>query len=384
MASSISGLKAGDPIHVAYGTRVELPNCSKKQVIAKIIQANLTTNEPMMAQISEYKIESITPKSLKEKIYLHYQYAKENPNDYKSLLKCVVACALSFSLFLASVAFVRYLFPKAIENILNGRMAVVMQQFRSHIVESFVLGSLPAGFLTVGIVKLYEIFSHLLQIGTSLAKFGKDPCELNCYLEQVNTSFPKDEKFSTLGNDSDDTFVRDPITLNDIKKEWANAPRFIKVGIYLFSLDSLLKQLFFKPLTNNQVSHPCENRPLTADEQEKLTADLSKLFNIPPNEMLSYWNPYYVSSIFTEDFMLDFDLLILVPEWTALAAHQKAAIRNQLRGDIYANQRFIKFLYDLSSEVIKTKIYNNDQEFFTFENMLSEEQGREFQYHIIP
>lgn len=386
MISIISTVKAGSSIHVAYGTSVELPNSPRKRLMeATLILENLRTNESAMLK-GQYKIEAITPKSLRKKINLYIQYVKENKNDFKLLLKAISTCSILLGISLASLAFIKFVLPKLHEDILNRRLIYTSNQLvkmDEYYFQSVMFWLNAIMFAIFGGISACYALDRFQKFKASLVNFGNDFCELKCQLEEVETPFPSHVSLCALSNESNDTSIRDPISFVGIKKEWSHAPRFIKVGNYLFTLESILKQLFLKHLEGKKIIHPCEvGRSLTDDEQEKLTADLSLLFQIPQDEFQKLWDPFILTGL--DDLILEMELSNSIPEWSKLELRQQRAIKAELRNDIFANHRLIKFIEQLPDEVKKAKIHANDTEFFTFEEMLSEVKQSRLTYHIIP
>jgi hypothetical protein len=258
----------------------------------------------------------------------------------------------------------------------------------------------------IGSTATLELFGIILNtaawldIKKSLLTFYKDLNILKCHTEIKDSSFAITDH-SELSNSIKDSLIEDPISLDGIKNEWSHAPRFIKIGPYLFSLDSILKQLFFKPVNQEDISHPIENRLLSTQEQEKLITDLSQLFCLDRTEIIKYWDPYFCderklsylldpqiidksalekNEIF-QDIFLENDLSELIPNWQNFSIAQKASIKSQIRDDFFASQRLQKFLKQFSDEILDIEIKKNDNEFFTLRSMLNSEHQRKFKYN---
>jgi hypothetical protein len=396
-------------VHVAIGSQSNLQVLKEREERTKVKQlvvTNLTTNEPQFATL-RWELKSLPNASLKEKISLLLQHPTLETEAYRKVLKAIACLAAVYVVSVIASRLTQWYLANLHDDILNHRLVyfnrphevVGLKYYDAKATEMWGWLYLLTGLSGLGAV--FMVADSLKELAPSLKDFLQHPSRLGYYIEPKEPSFPHSD-LSELANEIVDTEVRDPITLDGLKSEWIRAPRFIKIGRYLFSLDSLLPRLFFKPLMEGRIAHPLENRPLSSEELENLTTDLSQLFLIDRSEVKKFWDPYYCDwrkvthtddlrvvnankeerDQILQDILLENDLARLIHDWESLRVDQKAFIKDQLRNEIFASRRLWNFLDLLPDNALQTPIKKNDNDSFTLQTLVNNERQRKFTYNV--
>lgn len=389
---------------IAIGRRDDLETRQKRDISLLVIE-NLTTNQPKVTT-AWYNIEPVSKRTLKDRIHLLCEHFKNNTTLYWNVLKAVAllttACVVGF---LAVKFFGSYL-ANLYDNILHGRL----------VYQGYPLDGVPVGWdyyyedvfsvwciyfiiFGCGLASGKYLYETLKDLKTSLGQFFESPHRLVREINLRDSSFPQFDK-TVLANDKEGSNFRDPITWDDLKGEWIHAPRFIKIGHYVFAFDTLLKRLFDKPLLNGKrIHHPIEERYLDDREQEKLISDLSRLLGLDSSKFLNYWDPYYQDPRknnplhpFSEMLrdrpeILQFALLYddlrkMIPDAYRFNAEQIAQIGREIKNDLFASKRLRNFLDQLPPEVLALNIKKDEANSVTLMSIIKEEEKRTYPYHI--
>lgn len=376
----------------------------------RIVHQNLTTNEPYCKTL-HYEIKPLSASTLKEKCYLLYLHAKENPWLYKDVIKSIVlmtgviAITIIGARLLGSHIATSTYFKKLYDDIINHRLIYVrsgrlvgLERYNEEVFQIW-LGYFSITTLAgLGTIRYsYNTLTYLIE---SLLKFLNDSNELTCQEQLKDSSYPLNDG-DELANSSDEFFVQDPILMSDIKKDWMHAPRFIKIGKTLYSLNTALQFLFQKPLENGSIKSLTGNWSLTTEDQEKLITDLSQLFMIKKEYIIKYWDPYFCdwdklsckdprlenasedekNQIFQEIF-LERDLSRMFPNWVDLNQQERASAKQQIRNDLFANLRLLNFLKEFDESVLETSIKLNDDDSFTLKDLQTELKEKNYQIRL--
>ncbi len=392
----------GSPIHLDQAKKL----CLSDQKVANLMK-NLTTNEPSLVSLKDYKIEPLPHASLQENAYLLYLHAKYNINLHLNAIgsAAVITAFCAFTVF--TVITVREQLAQLYDDIVNERLVYV--EFPHEIVGmAYYYGSVVRAILAIAYITIIEfivgatLYRHIVKLKESLIDFFANPNQLIIEVEKKDSSFSISDQTNLANNfdEETDSFL-DPFSINNIKKEWIHAPRFIKIGSYLFPIDSLFKKIFFTK-EDKLIRHPVENRPLTTQEQDTLLADLSSLFQIDKNKMIECWDPYLDENdrknaakrnldfiadrsesnvkAAVEDQLLSDDLKSMIRDWESFDCIQKIFIMKQIKQDLFASKKLKNFLQKLPREILKLQIQNTPEDSFTLQSLLNEELNRSFEY----
>jgi hypothetical protein len=369
---------------------------------------NLKNNEPSLVFLKDHKIEPLPHTSLQEKAHLLYLHVNHNINLH---LRAIGAVAI-ITTFCALTVFVAITLKKQLDqlydDIINRRLVyaefpyqiVGMEYYYQRVVGAICIFAQVAG---IGFRVGLAFFENILQLKDSLTDFFASPNQLTFEIEQKDSSYPISDQTELANNfDAETNSFLDPFSINSIKRDWVHAPRFIKMGTYLFPLDSLLKKIFFMN-EDGLIRHPVENRPITAEEQDTLLEDLSSLFQIDKNKMINYWDPYLDQDIrknaakrtlkdlignatasdakaAVENSLLSDDLKEMITDWNSFNSMEKNLIMKQIKQDVFASKRLKKFLEILPIEILKLNIHNNVEDSFALQDILNEELNRSFTF----
>jgi hypothetical protein len=380
------------PFHLATGSRTSLEAPKKHDELSRIgevVAANLSTNEPKVA-VLKYEIHSLPNKNLKGKIDLLRLHATHETETYRNVLMAIAGLATVCVASMILSRFNKWYLEKLLDDISNHRLVYLNDPYKFvgldfYKERAFLLwGSyyiLAGGF---GLSTGYHLFNQLRKLMMSLKNFA----QLSYSIELKELSNPNG-KPSDLANAIKDSQILDPISYEGFKSEWMQAPRFIKIGRHLFSLDTLLPALFQKPLDHGKIQHPLMNTCLSEDEQKKLIADLSQLFQIDESEITKFWDPYCGKCIiainhypvpsgiskeekikYRNSFLLAKHCEKKIPEWNTLPLGTLAGINTQFQKQIFALKRLKRFLKALPEKALNTPIQKTDTESFTLQQLL--------------
>jgi len=404
MAANITHTAFFPPISV-IGREAELER-KRVNLVEECVIRNLVTNQLEIFTLNQAEIKrcDFSAFSFMEKMVFFFQHAKQASFLYQEALILGTIFAVATVVSIMAARWIRATLNTTYQNVLANRFiyqgTLEKVGFEHYYKQWFSLwGSygllgLPIPFFLGG-----GFFESLLSIKHSFVDFHHQLSAVT----QVQT-IKKD--LSKLANDVTEEGFVDPISLEVIKKEWAQAPRFIKVGNYLLTLNSLLCQLFSKDLTEGQIKHLIENRPLTNEEQEEVVDQLSQLFAIEKEEIVCFFDPYY-GDFFKEEIkknpqyvnasehekpavllelVFEADLSRQVKKWATLNAQKKAYIKFQLRKDWFASRRITNFLTHLkvrlSENVLEVKNEINETTFFNLMEIFDEEAKRTFRINL--
>lgn len=373
--------------------------------------ANLTRNEPGTFSLN-YKSLPLPSKSWKEKIFLLNEYFSRNLDLHKKSGKALLKFIAVFSLVLAVGAIVHPILNRFLANlkqdILLGRLQYTKPPYDRvgmdyyYLVKASYFVVLSA-FACMGLaVPAIDLYCNANGLTRSLLEFYKDPTRLIC---EVALSEEK-SSIENFSNEKLNGKVVDPISSGEIKEEWINAPRFIKIGTYVYSLDTLIRRFFTRSLgENKQIQNPLGNWSITPEQQEKLRKDLCDLLFLDPKDLEKYWDPYFcdlrkpyrtlgnhprlVAAVTEEerravmqDILFEEDLSSMVPNWNDYNPSQQASIKRQIAPDYFADCRIIRFLSEFDKEVLAFDIKLNDTESFKLQDLLNESKNRSYNFEI--
>lgn len=359
---------SSSPVRVGVYSKSQIQNAKQKcqnEAIATLAKLNLERNDNQVVSL-EFSIQPIT---FKEKIQFFFSKI-----DQKFCKKAIKNLAVLASVCLIVIIarkthlYTLSIFPKK-SPLRDSSLNAAMSFFSS-------IGPLPLLFLDV------SFFTDLIDF--------YQPSALTYRMQITDSSCEEGLKaFSTPVNDSDDdNSILDPILSNQIEKKWLSAPRFIYVTRMLYSLNSLLRALFSKPLENGQIKHPIFNSNLEQKDQEKLLKDLSRLFCIEEPLILACWDPFlktpnnikirYREAInqasrqrpkeFTprekeeclQDLLLEHCLAQQIWIWNDLTRPEQVQLRERLKDDFIKNARLTNFLSLLPKDILDVKIRNQE------------------------
>lgn len=337
--------------------------------IDQIRRHNLTTNDPHVLIIN-YTIRASHPS----------EWLNKAMKETAALVGEVVMWILLFG-FLA-IIFLRIIHETLLDNIADN-IAHILSSIPSNVklpLSACTLILLILDHLRRSYKKEKEIHSHTLTYT----------------IQPADTSFPHNVE---MANQSSEQFVDDVISSEGMKREWVNAPRFIKLGQYVIPVQSLLPVLFINALRNNGIVHPLEpGRLLKEVEQNKLLSDLSRLFAINEKALIQFWDPFSEDekkwlnndhrilgtpeadrSKVMEDLLFEEWLSKRIKDWSRLSRADQCVIKDQLRKDVFASLRLMRFLnYFESFRFIPLK--NSKEDSSTLGDLLSREKAKKFSY----
>ncbi len=382
-------LNTTETIYISVGSKndlVQRRGIHKFKDMDRIVKNNLTTNEPYCKTL-HYEIKPLSASTLASKCRLLLKvHAKQNPRIYTEailsifIMTGVIAITIIGSRVLSSHIVTSSYFTKLYDDIIHERLKYVssgrLVGLERYYEDVFTI--LGTYFFIMALPVLGTIrysFDTVTNLKKSFLEFFNDPHVLIRQEESKDSSYPLNDE-DELANSYDDFFVQDPILMSDIKKEWMHAPRFIKIGKILYSLDTALQFLFQNPLENGSIKSLTGNWSLTTEDQEKLITDLSQLFMIEKDDILKYWDPYFC----------DWDKVLSgnCPNWIDLNQQQKASVKQQIRNDLFANLRLLNFLKEFDEAVLNTSIKLNDNEdgSFTLKDLQTELQNKPYQIRV--
>lgn len=415
MANSIEEPRPNLTI-LAVNTPAELDRIQfhdKSDRIASSIVHNLTTNSPRV-ELIKYAIQPLPKASIREKLRLLSLHAKLNGPMYRTVAK---AAAILLTAWLVALIAYRYivftlqgLHTDVVQNPQKYEMWLQTPRGLSFLTAENYYHRQATGYLAwygllycVSLLPTGAYFAtKITELAASFIKFYRSPHQLTRQIEEKSTI----KNLTQLANNKEEDLFIDPISLTGIKVEWIQAPRFIKIGSWAFSLDTVMKRLFSKPLKDGHISHPVENRVLTALEEDNLLTSIHQLFMIDKEGIKNFWDPHYCDfrkvtlkqhferdprfanalpeqrPAILQDLLLEYNLSQMISSWRDLQPHQRASIKNQLEEDIHAISRLTRFLDQLPDEVLKQKININDEDSFTLQELINAEHNKLLRYSI--
>lgn len=281
----------------------------------KIVEHNLTTNKPE-ALFLEYSAKPIHPlDSFESFVFFLKSIAKSAGHLVTTHKVHMIASACLFPLFVATTYFLT----------------------------SVKLTPISASLFVAALLYVFNFVSVIRKIIDST-----EPFKITYTIQSESTLRSDDPSFA---NQSNDHFVTDPISGTEMKREWIDAPRFIKLGTYILPIHSLIPALFRNPLKDGKIIHPIETgRVLNDVEQEKLLADLSRLFTCTKESFLKILDPIsgiQTDGASTEDIQnsfIDKFLSSRVQNWKELSYAAQCELRIHHKDRILEVLRICTFL----------------------------------------
>jgi len=384
----------------------------REQRMAGIVLYNLTTNTPQVATV-RYEVTRFSNRTLFDKINLIKIHFYQYKDEYIDL---AISLAMTFVAVIVAVVAAQYMIHHLAvfkQEIINGMWEfapvigcpelVTLLDYDVYALDMWASYLFMTSFLALPLL----IFNTVCILSFANSWFNKfqDPAKLECHIELSETSYPVNDVSQLANNHSVDTQSPiDPISLNPIHNRWVHAPRFLKIGPYLFTLDSCLQGIYRKALVNQMIQHPVEvGRVLTPQEQEKLITDLSQLLCLDKTEILKYFDPYYISwdkfrlmqdpqyinapmeekDAVLENLLFHLDLSRMIPDWETFRPDQKGAIKNAIRERFFTTRRLTNILRE-SPEIIRLlRIRNAEDDGFSIQELLDEQSARTYEYPIL-
>jgi hypothetical protein len=393
------------PVFIGQGTKSELEH--KKQLdketrILAVMLHNLTTNEPKV-QVLKYTFTNIGPKTIIEKLRVMWVHINEHPNQYAFLLG---TCA--FFIILGKVAQIasRYIiksYESLYQKILKGQLTyasgpriwqvVRMDYYHNKLSEAYfaLIFSLAFPVLIVGIFGLAVLSDLIFSLNSLLT--GSYQLTTTLKTKTLN-SIPIDDYRN---NHDDQELLLDQFTGETIKPEWAHAPRFIKVGKMVYTLNGFFVGILRKPLVNGVIQNPeLVNTPLSQEDHTHLMRSLSDLFGIDEDQIHQYWDPYYcdprkcdpdfargvaalplaIQQANIEESLFRDDLRQRIANWDSYSREAQDYLATFIRPLLFLDKRTINFLKEVPDRFLDNDLFNHEKESFTLRSILEKAQER--------
>lgn len=393
-----------NPVCIGQGTKFELERTKQRDRETRILAVmlhNLTTNEPEV-QVLKYTFTNLGPKTIIEKLRLLQLHIKKNPNQYAFFLG---ACAFFIALGKIAQIASRYIiksYESLYQQILKGQLTYASGPRIWQVVGmDYYYNKLSGAYFGLGFLLAFPAFivgitglAVLSDLIYSLNSVLTDPYQLTTAIEtRTLHSIPIDEYRN---HQDDQKLLEDQFSGESVNPQWAHAPRFIKVGNMLYTLNGFFAGVLRKPLDNGVIQNPELDLPLSKEDHTHLMRSLSHLFAIDEDQIHKYWDPYYCDSrkclpsfasqiaafpqetkeTDTENLLIRDDLKRRIRNWDSCNFQQQENLITFIRPTLFLDKRMINFLRELPDSVLDLSLKNTESDSFTLRSILEKAQER--------
>jgi hypothetical protein len=361
--------------HFSYMKNFEVLD-NKERIIFNIVQKNLSTDLNTGATC-RFEEKEITHLNLKEKLSLLWNDFKANKMLYFSpVIATAIVVGVVFALaFFASLihANLNELYQQILDGLIeisydggfSWRPATAAYWYETAFDSWAGYGLLSMVFLFAAFfyfgISISDLHDHLKFIFKDLKHVKAESIEFQLDREAPDLINERRREL-ILGQEKE--FLLDPVSKARIDVAHVNSPRYFQVGRTLYTLDTVIRNIFSSVSESGYLQHPEQERPMTESEQDELLTQLSRVLCITKEDILRASHPYFIPEMpeggiahWTES-KLDNQLSQMVIGWNAYSSAIQQGIKRQLKDKLFKRNRILNFMSFIPSSVLNLRIPN--------------------------